>query len=128
MKIAATVARYLLGLIFLVFGADKFYPFIHSGPLPAGAAGQFMGLLMSTKYMLFVGSFEVSGGLLLLINRFVPLALCLLAPVIVNILLVGILMTRLALPPGIVLAVLWILVFFRLRSAFQPLFQARVQE
>jgi uncharacterized membrane protein YphA (DoxX/SURF4 family) len=128
MKIAATIARYLLGLIFLVFGADKFVAFIPAGPTPGGAAGQFIGALMSTKYIWVVGAFELSGGLLLLINRFVPLGLSLLAPIIVNILLVGILMTREALLSGIVLAILWILVFLRVRSAFHPLFQARPQE
>ena len=94
MKIVTLIARILLGLVFLVFGLDKFYPFIPQGPMPAGVAGQFMGALFSTHYIMFVGVFETVGGLLMLINRYVPLALCLLAPVIVNILLVGLLMTH----------------------------------
>lgn len=128
MKIAANISRYLLGLIFFVFGVNKFYPFIPSGPLPTGAAGQFMSALMSTRYIWAVGAFEVAGGVLLLINRFVPLGLSLIAPIIVNIILVGILLTRMALPSGIVVAILWILVFLRVRPAFQPLFQAHLQE
>jgi len=126
-KIAATIARYLLGLIFLVFGADKFIHFMHA-QLPPGVAGQFMTILMSTGYILFVGVFEVVGGLLLLVNRFVPLALCLLAPVIVNIVLTGILLTPMALGPGIFVALLWILVFLRVRPAFQPIFEPRKAE
>ncbi|HLY42932.1 MAG TPA: DoxX family membrane protein [Terracidiphilus sp.] len=124
MKIVATIARYLLGLIFLVFGADKFIHFMHA-QLPPGVAGQFMTVLMTTGYIMFVGAFEVTGGVLLLINRFVPLALCLLAPVIVNIVLTGILLTQMALGPGLFVALLWIVVFLRVRSAFQPLFEPR---
>jgi len=125
MKIVALVARILLGLVFLVFGLDKFYPFIPQGSLPPGVAGQFMGALFTSHYIMAVGAFETVGGLLLLINRFVPLGLCLLAPVIVNILLTGILLTRMALGSGIVVAILWILVYSRVRSAFAGIFQAR---
>lgn len=125
MKIAAMIARYLLGLVFLVFGLNKFFNFIPAGTMPPGAAGQFMGALDSTHYIMAVGLFEVVGGLLLLINRYVPLGLCLLAPVIVNILLVGTLMTHEALLSGIVVAVLWILVYSRVRSAFGGIYQMK---
>jgi uncharacterized membrane protein YphA (DoxX/SURF4 family) len=121
------IARYLLGLVFFVFGLNKLFNFIPSGPLPTGVAGQFMGALVSTKYIMVVGLFETAGGALLLVNRYVPLALALLAPVIVNILLVGILMAPQGLVPGIVVTVLWILVFLRVRSAFAGLFKARVE-
>lgn len=125
MKIVTVIARILLGLTFLVFGLDKFYPFIPQGPMPAGAAGQFMGALFTTHYIMAVGVFETVGGLLLLINRYVPLGLCLLAPVIVNILLTGTLLTHTALGSGIVVAILWILVYLRVRSAFAGIYQAK---
>ena len=125
MKIVTLIARILLGLVFFVFGLNKFYPFIPSGPLPSGAAGQFMEALISTKYIMIVGAFEVVGGLLLLINRYVPLALCLLAPVIVNVLTIGVLMTRMALGSGLVVAVLWLIVFVRYRASFAGIFQAQ---
>ena len=125
MKIAALIARILLGLVFLVFGLNKFYPFIPQGSLPPGAAGQFMGALLASHYIMAVGAFEVAGGILLLINRYVPLGLCLLAPIIVNILLTGVLLTRMALGSGIVVAILWILVFASVRAAFAGIFQAR---
>jgi uncharacterized membrane protein YphA (DoxX/SURF4 family) len=127
MKIVAMIARYLLGLVFLVFGLNKFFNFI-PGALPPGVAGQFMGALVSTKYIMVVGLFEVAGGALLLINRYVPLGVALLAPVIVNILLVGILMAPQGLAPGIVVALFWILVFLRVRSAFAALFEPRAQD
>ena len=94
MKIAATIARYLLGLIFLIFGLNHYLNFIPMGPMPTGLAGQFMGALMQSHYMYVVAFFEVVPAILLLVNRYVPLALTFLAPVIFNILLVGILMIR----------------------------------
>lgn len=126
MKIVTMVARYLLGLVFLIFGLNKFFLFIPSGPLPPSAAGQFMGALVSTHYLMAVGVFETVGGLLLLVNRYVPLALCLLAPVIVNILLVGTLMMHMALPSGIVITILWILVYLSVRPAFSGIFQMKM--
>ena len=124
MKIAALIARILLGLVFLVFGLNKLYPFMSPGAPPPGVAGQFMGALFSTKYIMIVGVFEIAGGLLLLLNRYVPLGLCLLAPVIVNVLIIGVLMTQQALGSGLVVAVLWLIVFVRFRSSFAGIFQA----
>jgi putative oxidoreductase len=128
MKIVATIARYLMGLIFVVFGLNKFFNFIPTGPLPAGVAGQFMTVFMVTKYAMMVGSFEVVGGLFLLANRFVPLALAFLAPVIVNILFVTATMTPQAVGPTVVVTICWILVYFRVRPEFAPLFKPTKQE
>ena len=89
MKIVTMISRILLGLVFVVFGANKIVPFMPTGPMPTGVAGQFMGALVASKYLIFVGLCEALPGLLLLFNRYVPLALTLLGPVIVNILLVA---------------------------------------
>jgi len=128
MKIAATIARYLMGLIFVVFGLNKFFNFIPTGPLPGGLAGQFMTVFIATKYAMLVGSFEVVAGLFLLANRFVPLALAFLAPVIVNILFVTATMTPQAVGPTAVVTLCWILVYFRVRSEFAPLYKPTKQE
>ena len=125
MKIVVLIVRILLGLIFFVFGLNKFHTFM-PGQLPTGVAGQFMNALISTKYMMVVGAFETVGGLLLLVNRYVPLALCLLAPVIVNVLTVGVLMTSQALAPGLVVAAFWLVLFVRFRSAFAGIFQVHL--
>jgi putative oxidoreductase len=125
MKIATMIARILLGLVFLVFGLNKLYPFMPQQPLPPGPAGQFMSAMFSSHYIVAVGLFEAVGGLLLLLNVYVPLGLCLLAPVIVNILLTGGLLVHQALGSGIVVAILWIVVYWRHRSAFAGLFQAK---
>ena len=82
MKIVTMIARLLLGLAFLVFGLNKFLGFIPTPPMPAGAAGQFFEVMMSTHYIQVVGFFEVVSALLLLFNRFVPLGLTLLGPVL----------------------------------------------
>ncbi|HVC48279.1 MAG TPA: hypothetical protein VND90_13630 [Terracidiphilus sp.] len=128
MKIAATIARYLLGLIFLVFGLNHYLNFIPMGPMPTGLAGQFTVALLQSHYIYVVAVFEVVPAILLLVNRYVPLALTLLGPVIFNILLVGILLTRQALPIAILVTLLWFLVFFGVRSAFAGLFQRRVAD
>ena len=126
MKIVVLIARILLGLVFLVFGANKIVPFMPAS-MPTGVAGQFIGAMVSTKYMIFVGLCESVSGLLLLANRYVPLALTIVGPVIVNILLVGLLMSPIALPSGIIVTILWFVVFWSVRSAFSGIFQQRVQ-
>jgi hypothetical protein len=126
MKIVVMIARILLGLVFLVFGANKIVPFMPMGPMPTGAAGQFMSALFSTKYLVFVGLCEACSGLLLLANRYVPLALTILGPVIVNVLLIGLLMTHAALASGLVVTILWFIVYWHVRSAFQGIFQQKV--
>ena len=80
-----TAARLFLGLIFFVFGLNGFLQFMPQPPLPE-AAGSFMGALAATGYMFpLIKGTEVVAGALLLGNRFVPLALLLLAPIVVNI-------------------------------------------
>ena len=81
MKIASLIARLLLGLIFLVFGLNGFLHFIPMPP-PTGAAGQFFAALIATPYWMVIFAVQVIGGVLLLVNRFVPLALVVLGSVI----------------------------------------------
>ena len=91
MKTASTIARYLAGVIFLVFGLNGFLNFIPMPP-PGGIAGQFMGALYASHYLWVIFAFQVIAGVLLLANRYVPLAVAVLAPVIVNILTFHVLM------------------------------------
>src|SRR5437868_15236908 len=125
MKIIAIIARFLLGFIFLVFALNGFLHFIPAS-LPSGTAGQFVGALFVSHYLVVVFLLQLIAAVLLLINRYVPLALTLLAPIIVNILLVHILMAPSGLPLAIVVTVLWIVVFLSVRSAFGVLLQERV--
>jgi putative oxidoreductase len=125
MKITIVIARFLLGLIFLTFGLNGFLHFIPAS-LPSGTAGQFVGVLFVSNYLVVVFLLQLVGAMLLLINRYVPLALTLLAPVIVNILLFHLLMALAGLPLALVVTVLWIIVFLSVRSAFDGLLQPRV--
>src|SRR5471032_963866 len=80
-----TVARIGLGLVFATFGLNKLLPFLPQPPI-SGAPAQFFGALFATGYMIpLIALTEIVAGLMLLSGRFVPLALALLAPVIVNI-------------------------------------------
>jgi len=126
MKAASTVARYLAGVIFLVFGLNGFLHFIPLPP-PSGVAGQFMGALFVSHYLTLIFALQVIGGVLLLANRYVPLALAILAPVIVNILSFHALMAPSGLPLALFVTVLWALVFVHVRASFAALFQARFQ-
>src|SRR5678809_780612 len=112
MRILILVARLLLGLMFLVFGLNAFLNFLNMGPMPAGLAGQFMGALFLSHYMWVVAALQIIGGVLLLINRYVPLALVLLGPVIVNILLYHLFLSLSGIPLGIVATILWFIVFY----------------
>lgn len=126
MKIASIVARCVAGLIFLVMGLNGFLHFIPLPP-PAGIAAQFMGALYVSHYLWVIFAFQVVAGALLLVNRYVPLAVALLAPVIVNIVSFHLLMAPNGLPMALFVAVLWTVLFIDVRPAFSGLFQARLQ-
>jgi hypothetical protein len=121
MKIVSTIARSLLGLIFLVFGLNGFLHFIPMPP-PTGIAGQFMGALFVSHFLVVVFLLELIPAILLLVNRYVPLALTLLGSVIVNILLFHAFMAPAGLPLALVVVVLWLLVFASVRQAFAGIF------
>ena len=125
MKIAALIARYLLGLIFLVFGLNGFLHFIPMPP-PEGTAGQFMGALFVSNYLFVVFALQLAGAILLLLGRYVPLALTLLAPVIVNIFLFHAFMASSGLPLALIVAALWVVVAISVWPAFAGLLQERV--
>ncbi len=83
----STIARYVVGAIFLIFGANKFIGFMPMPPFE-GAAGEYMGGLGAAPYFFGVlGAVEVIGGLMLLAGKYAPLGITLLAAPIVQILL-----------------------------------------
>jgi putative oxidoreductase len=122
MKIATLVARILLGLLFLVFGFNGFLHFLPMSP-PPGVAGQYLGALFVSHYLVAVFTIEIIGAVLLLAGRFVPLALILLGPVIVNILLFHSLMAPEGLPIALFATLLWV-IFLGVHGAFTHLFKA----
>jgi putative oxidoreductase len=126
MKIAALIARVLLGLLFLVFGLNGFFQFLHMPP-PTGLAAQYFGVLFVSHYLVLVFLLQVAGGALLLANRYVPLALILLGPVLVNILMFHSLMAPEGLPMALAATVLWLIVFAGVRKAFAGVFAQKVE-
>jgi uncharacterized membrane protein YphA (DoxX/SURF4 family) len=127
-RYAATGARVLLGLVFFTFGLDGFLHFVPQpdpSTMPPGAMA-FGGALMATGYMFpLIKGTEVVAGMLLLANRFVPLALVLLAPVIVNIFLFSAFLAPSGIAMPIALVALQLFLAWTHRGAYRPLLAAR---
>ncbi len=119
------IVRVLLGLMFLVFGLNGFLNFM---PAPKDMPQDIltvMGALMSAGYMKVVSGTEVLVALMLLSNRFVPLALALLAPILVGILTFHIALQPATIAPGIVVTVMELYLAWAYRGAFRPMLAAR---
>lgn len=127
-NIPATVARLLLGAPLLVFGLNGFLNFIPQPTTPiAPGAAAFSSALAQTGYMMpLIGLTLLVVGALLLINRFVPLALVLFAPFIVNSLAFHLFLERSGLPPACVFLGLWLFLAWSHRAAYRPLLTARL--
>jgi putative oxidoreductase len=122
MKILVLIARILLGLVFFAFGLIGFLPFVPKGPMPTGLAGQFVTALVQSHYGLVVDALQIAGGALLLLNRYVPLGLTILGPIIVNIFLYHLLLYHMGVGMAVVVAILWGIVAYHHRQAFSGLF------
>jgi putative oxidoreductase len=125
-RIAALIARILLGLLFVFAGSFAFIPFTPP-PMP-GLAGQFQDVYFASHWVKFVDSIMLIVGVLLLTNRYVPLALVTLAAIIANILFFHIAMQPQTLPIPLVVVVLWFLVAWQHRASFAPLLAAKMPE
>ena len=125
MKLASTIARYLLGLMFTVFGLNGFLHFIHQPPPANPLAIQFLVAVTASHFAAFFFAVQIVGGLLLLSGYFVPLALTLLAAELYNILAFHITLAPSTVAPALVACVLWVLVFLQYRERFDRLFGAK---
>jgi len=125
MKIASVISRYLLGIIFLVFGLNGFLHFIPMPPPKGALAAQFGGAIFASHYWIVVFGVQVLGGVLLLVNRYVVLALVLLGPVIVNIFFFHALMAPEGLPLAIVVVLLWLILAVRYKQYLSGIFVQR---
>jgi putative oxidoreductase len=123
-----TIARILLGLPLVVFGLNLFFNFIPQPktPMPEEVTA-FVGALMKSGYMMpLIGVTQLVVGVLLLVNRFVPLALALFAPFIVNSIAFHIFLERSGLPMALVFLVFELYLAWAYRNAFRPMLAARV--
>jgi putative oxidoreductase len=121
MKVATIIARVVLGLIFITFGLNMFLNFIPMPPPPEGPARQFMVALFMSHYLYVVGALQVVGGLILANERWMPLGLTLLGPVIVNIVCFHVLMAPAGLPMALVVSFLALFLLWRCREHFAGL-------
>ena len=122
MKIVLTIARYLLGIIFLTFGLNGFLHFIPLPP-PTGIAGQFLGAIFVSRLYVVLFLLQIVPALLLLANRYVPLALTILGAIVFNILCIHIFMAPAGLPMALLVTILWFLTAWSVRSSFAPILQ-----
>ena len=125
MKIASIIARYLLGLMFTVFGLNGFLNFIHQPPPANPLALQFLIAVSSSHFAAFFFAVQLIGGLLLLSGYFVPLALTLLAAEIYNILAFHLTLAPASIAPALVASVLWVLVFLQYSGSFKEILAAK---
>ncbi len=121
MKIATTIVRILLGLIFVFFGSNAFLHFLPMPPLPQGLAGLYLKAFLESGYVYVIGGMQVIAGLLLLIGRFVPLGLTILGAIIFNIWAFHILMAPEGFPPAAVVTLLWVFLVWQYRESFAGL-------
>ena len=120
-----TVARIVFGVIFLVFGLNGLAQFFPQ-PQMGGKAGELIAGLVAGGYVfpLMFGIYIIAGAALVT-GRFVPLALLLLAPIIVNIVAIHVFLAPSGLPPAIVVLGLELFLAWAYRAAFRPLLRAR---
>ncbi|MGD9560741.1 MAG: DoxX family protein [Pyrinomonadaceae bacterium] len=127
MKIAMIIVRTLMGLLFIFASTSYFAIILGFFPLPPmeGPIKTFNeGLAASGYFFILLKVTELACGILLLVGRFVPLALVILAPIIVNILMVHLFLDRSGLPVAILLVLAEAFLAYCYRDRFAPLLTA----
>jgi len=84
------VARILFGLLCLLFGIDKFVPFLEVPPIP-GDGGELMRIYAKSGFLKIIGGLEILGGLALIANKFIPLAIVVMSAIMFNALIIHLL-------------------------------------
>jgi len=128
MKIVVLICRILLGLMFVVFGANILHAFLPPQPMPPAdsLAGHFFAAFGGSGWIKVVGLFQLLGGVLILIGGTAPLGLSFLAPVLVNILCFHLLLIGgVGIAPGVVATILWLVVLYGYRANFAGIFTAK---
>jgi putative oxidoreductase len=123
MKTVNTVARYVLGLAMLVFGANKFLHFMPNPEL-SESAGNFMGTLVGSGYIFpILGIAYIIAGLCLVLNKAVPFALVVLVPASINIVAFHLAYNPEGILFGAVVAILNLLLIYVNWDRLKPLFE-----
>ncbi|MGV9002962.1 DoxX family membrane protein [Flavobacterium sp.] len=117
------IARILLGLMLLVFGANKLFHFLPMPP-PEGVAGDFLSSLNTTGYIFpVIGVLEIGIGILLLLKKWVPFALIVLAPISFNILLFHLFLDIPGLGIALVVVLFNTILIYKHWEKYRPLFK-----
>ena len=116
------VLRIILGLILLIFGANKFFNFLPMPPMEGGAA-EFMGAIIATGYLFqLIGLTEIVAGVLLILNKSVGLAMILASTIIVNIVAFHLVLAPSGIGLGGVMLVILVLLYYSNWHKFKTLF------
>ena len=126
MKRGVLIARVVLGLIFTFFGSNMLFQFLPAPPL-TGDIATMTRLMAAHGWTSFYGVVQVAAGLMLLFGRFVPLALTLLAGMIVNILLLHITLNPSGIGPGLFAGLLELYLVYAYREHFAGIFAANAK-
>ena len=126
MKYLALICRILLGASFVFFGANILHPFLHMpAPVTGTAVGNWQVAMMASGWMKAIGLFQLLGGLLVLFGGTLPLGLCILCPITVNILLFHIcFLGGTGIGPGAFTAVLELVLLWAYRRNFSGILTA----
>lgn len=116
--------RLIFGLLFVVFGLNGFLNFIPT-PTPTPESGAFLGALFATGYMFpIIKGLEIIVGLALLANKYVPLALVVIFPIVINIFLVHTILDPSGFIMGLALLVFNLTLIWSNKETYSPLFKA----
>jgi putative oxidoreductase len=129
MKIVAIICRVLLGLMFLVFGLNYFLHFIPMPPPPAGTPpAAFMAVMYPSGWLKAQSILQILGGALVLAGVTLPLGLCILCPITVNILLFHLLLAGgQGIAAGLGATVLELVLIYAYRGSFAGILSAKEQ-
>ena len=122
MKIAIIITRVLLGLPFLIFGLNHFFPFIPHPPMDGVALDYMMGLTKVGYFWPLLRGLEILIGIALISGRFVPLALVVLAPISLHIFLFHAFVLLANLPLAIIILVLHIFLIVKYWDYYKQIF------
>lgn len=127
MKYAKTGARVLLGALYLTFGLNFFFHFLPQPPMPE-AMGKLMGAFFESGYLFpFIKVTEITIGLLLLLNLFVPLSLIILAPITLNIVAAHLFLDIGGITPALLILVLHVFLGIIYLKHYRALFVAKAE-
>ncbi len=116
------IVRILLALLLIVFGSNKFLNFLPM-PQPIGAGADFLNSLNATGYIFpFVGVLEVFIGIMLLLKKWVPFVIILLAPISINIVLFHLFLAIPGVGPALLLVILNSMLLYKYWKLYRPLF------